>query len=158
MSNKSDYIIKESNTEGLDELEMAERKYIFGDVAGAKRPSLSVLPIINVTPFSGRDQDAGRWIAVLESKFFQAGFDSAEDIPGWMWVKAVWMNATTDAAMWMDSTPHIRKITDKVKARRPSEISDLERDIFMDEFVRRFELVVAPESEPQQQKMVNELR
>ncbi|RKF58643.1 hypothetical protein GcM3_180037 [Golovinomyces cichoracearum] len=143
MSKKWDHIIKESITEGLDELEMAERKNIFGDVAGAKRPSLFVLPIINVTPFSGRDQDAGRWIAVLESKFHQAGFDSAEDIPGWMWVKAVWMNTTTDAAMWMDSTPHIRKITNKVKARRPSEISDLERDVFTDEF---------------QQKMVNELR
>ncbi|RKF58648.1 hypothetical protein GcM3_180045 [Golovinomyces cichoracearum] len=58
----------------------------------------------------------------------------------------------------MDSTQHIRKISDKVKARRPSEISDLERDAFTDEFVRRFELVVAPESELQQQKMLNELR
>ncbi|RKF76410.1 hypothetical protein GcM1_227043 [Golovinomyces cichoracearum] len=86
---------------------MAERKDIFWDVAGAKRPSLSVLPIINVTPFSGRDQDAGRWIAVSENK---------------------------------------------VKARRPSEISDLERDVFTDQFVRQIELVVAPESEPQQQK------
>ncbi|RKF58634.1 hypothetical protein GcM3_180047, partial [Golovinomyces cichoracearum] len=158
MFNKSDYIIKESNTEGLDVLEMAEWKNIFGDIAGAKRPSLSVLPIINVTLFSERDQDAGRWIAVLESKFVQAGFDSAEDIPGWMWVKAVWMNTTIDAAMLMDSTPHIRKITDKLKARRPSEISDLERDVFTDEFVRRFDLVVAPEIEPQQQKMMNELR
>ncbi|RKF80752.1 hypothetical protein GcM1_190024 [Golovinomyces cichoracearum] len=61
-----------------------------------------------------------------------------------MWVKAVWMNTTTNAAMWMDSTPHIRKITDNVTARRPSKISDLERYIFTDEFLRRFELV-APE-------------
>ncbi|KAI6244980.1 hypothetical protein HI914_06895 [Erysiphe necator] len=68
------------------------------------------------------------------------------------------MNATTDAALWMDSTPYIRKITDKVKTRRPIEISGLERDLFIDEFTRRFELVVAPENEPQQQKMVNELR
>ncbi|RKF56520.1 hypothetical protein GcM3_194025 [Golovinomyces cichoracearum] len=60
--------------------------------------------------------------------------------------------------MWMDSTPHIRKITDKVKEGRPSEISDLERDVFTDEFVRRFELVVAPESELQHRKMVNKLR
>ncbi|RKF54318.1 hypothetical protein GcM3_210034 [Golovinomyces cichoracearum] len=128
MSNKSEYLIIESNSKGLKELEMAERKNSFGDVAEVKIPSLSVLPIINVTPFSERDQDAGGWIAALEIKFVQAGFDSAENVPGWMW------------------------------ARRPSEISDLERDIFTDEYVRRFELVVAPESEPQHQKMVNELR
>ncbi|TQS38710.1 hypothetical protein Golomagni_00781 [Golovinomyces magnicellulatus] len=58
------------------------------------------------------------------------------------------MNAATDAALWMDSTPHIRNITDKVKTRRPIEISGLERS----------ELVVTPENETQQQKMVNELR
>ncbi|RKF58642.1 hypothetical protein GcM3_180043 [Golovinomyces cichoracearum] len=75
-----------------------------------------------------------------------------------MWVEAVWMNITTNAAMWMDSTPHIRKIIDKVKARIPSEISDLERDILTHESVRRFELVVALMSEPQHQTMVNELR
>ncbi|KHJ33948.1 hypothetical protein EV44_g3923 [Erysiphe necator] len=147
-----------SEIEVLEESKMAGLEKRSGDFAGAEMPSLSVLPIINVTPFSGKDQDAGRWIAVLESKFIQAGFNSLEDVPGWMWVKAVWMNATTDAALWMDSTPHIRKITDKVKTRRPIEISGLERDLFTDEFTRRFELVVAPENEPQQQKMVNELR
>ncbi|TQS33329.1 hypothetical protein Golomagni_06332 [Golovinomyces magnicellulatus] len=129
-----------------------------GDIPGAGEPLSSVLPIINVTPFSGSDQDAGRWIAFLESKFVQAGFISGEDVPGWMWVKAFWMNATTDAAMWINSTPHIRKITDKVKGRRLSDISDLERDIFTDEFTRRFELVVAPENETQKQQMVDELR
>ncbi|TQS34298.1 hypothetical protein Golomagni_05324 [Golovinomyces magnicellulatus] len=53
---------------------------------------------------------------------------------------------------------NIRKITDKVKSRKPSEISDLERDVFTDEFISRFELVVTPENEPQQKQIVNELR
>ncbi|KAI6246134.1 hypothetical protein HI914_05627 [Erysiphe necator] len=147
-----------SKIEVLEESKMAEIEKRPGDLAGAEMPSLPVLPIINVTLFSGKDQDAGRWIAVLVNKSIQAGFNSLEDVPGWMWVKAIWMNATTDVALWMDSTPHIRKITDKVKTRRPIEISGLERDLFTDEFTRRFELVVAPENEVQQQKMVNELR
>ncbi|KAI6244808.1 hypothetical protein HI914_06894 [Erysiphe necator] len=73
-----------SEIEVLEESKMAGLEKRSGDFAGAEMPSLSVLPIINVTPFSGKDQDAGRWIAVLESKFIQAGFNSLEDVPGWM--------------------------------------------------------------------------
>ncbi|TQS36021.1 hypothetical protein Golomagni_03538 [Golovinomyces magnicellulatus] len=98
-SKKIDCIFETSKSKELEEPRMTGIEKRSGDIAGANMPSLSVLPIINVTPFSGKDQDAGRRIAVLESKVIQAEFNSVEDVPGWMWVKAVWMNATTDTAL-----------------------------------------------------------
>ncbi|KAI6247049.1 hypothetical protein HI914_05083 [Erysiphe necator] len=53
--------IKASKIEVLEESKMAGIEIRSGDFAGAEMPSLSVLPTINVTPFSGKDQDAGRW-------------------------------------------------------------------------------------------------
>ncbi|RKF55039.1 hypothetical protein OnM2_092021 [Erysiphe neolycopersici] len=119
------------------------------------RMSLDNLPVFDIPPFSGNNQDAARWIFNLKRAFRAAGI--VGDIPPDMWVGAIWSGVEGRAIQWMDSAPHLKYVIDLLR-RSPHILTREIADRFTEEFEETFRMVAQPETHRSPMEILNDLK
>ncbi|POS82058.1 hypothetical protein EPUL_006833 [Erysiphe pulchra] len=89
---------------------------------------LDYLPKFKIEKFHGTGtQDARRWLMDLKAEFRDHNLKIPAE-PS-LWVEALFRETDEEAARWMDSTPHIRRIVDNYEVATASDATYLEQSL-----------------------------
>ncbi|KHJ31033.1 hypothetical protein EV44_g3578 [Erysiphe necator] len=111
---------------------------------------LDYLPKFKIEKFHGNgSQDARRWLMDLKAEF-RDHYLKVPASPN-LWVEALFRETDEEAARWIDSTPHIRRIVDNYEVATASDSAYLEQSL-----KEKFPMVVVVESSKSASEVITE--
>ncbi|KAI0993016.1 hypothetical protein K3495_g15168, partial [Podosphaera aphanis] len=111
---------------------------------------LDYLPKFGIEKFHGTGiQDASRWLMDLKAEFRDRGLRIP--VQPNLWVEAIYRETDNEAAKWMDSTPHIRRIVMNYDQATANDAILLEQAL-----KNKFPLVTYTESSKSPDQMLSE--